>query len=189
MLCPAELHLFPNPNQPVLLPARSFLFAALLPIVMTGWIPLVMFERRPTWDDGAVAAHEYLAVMLGAGALCAYASCAWQFTRKGRGTVAPWDGPRKLVQRGLYRWVRNPMYISLGLILLSEAAYFESWRIALYLLCMTCVAQLLVVLHEEPELSFRFGAMYEDYKRAVPRWFPRRPRPTAFELDPSSVER
>ncbi|HLP24281.1 MAG TPA: isoprenylcysteine carboxylmethyltransferase family protein [Acidobacteriota bacterium] len=161
----------------------------LLPAVMTGWIPLAMFERYPTWDDGGMAAHEWLAIVLATGGLCAYASCAWQFARKGRGTVAPWDGPRKLVQRGLYRWVRNPMYISLGVVVASEAIYFESWRIGLYLLCLTCIAQLAVVLHEEPEMSFRYGAMYEDYKRIVPRWFPRRPRPTAFELDSSSVER
>jgi len=176
-------------TNPVLLPVRSVLFAVLLPAVMTGWIPLVMFEHYPAWDDGYMAAHEWLAVALAAAGIVAYASCAWQFTRKGRGTVAPWDGPRKLVQRGLYRWVRNPMYISLGAVVASEAIYFESWRIALYLLCLACIAQLFVVLHEEPEMGFRYGAMYEDYKRAVPRWFPRRPRPTAFELDSTSVER
>jgi protein-S-isoprenylcysteine O-methyltransferase Ste14 len=156
---------------------------------MTGWAPFVFFERHPEWNENGLAPHEWAALPLGVAGLWGYLVCAWHFARKGRGTVAPWDGPRKLVQRGLYRWVRNPMYISLGLILLSEAVYFESWRIALYLLCMSCVAQLFVVLHEEPEMSFRFGAMYEDYKRVVPRWFPRRPQPSALELDPSSAER
>jgi protein-S-isoprenylcysteine O-methyltransferase Ste14 len=156
---------------------------------MVGWVPLVFFERRLALNEGGVAPHEWSALALGLAGLAGYLHCVWHFARKGRGTVAPWDGPRKLVQRGLYRWVRNPMYISLGLILLAETVYFESWRIALYLLCATCVAQLFVVLHEEPEMSFRFGAMYEDYKRAVPRWFPRRPRPAAFELEPSSMER
>lgn len=184
---PADL--LPVLHAHVLLNLRGLLFAFLLPAVMAGWVPLVMFEHRPAWDDGAIAVHEWLAVALATGGLAGYASCAWQFLRKGRGTVAPWDGPRKLVQRGLYRWVRNPMYISLGVVVASEAIYFESWRIALYLLCLACIAQLAVVLHEEPELSFRYGAMYEDYKRIVPRWFPRRPQPTAFELDPSSVER
>ncbi|WP_415909413.1 methyltransferase family protein [Oleiharenicola sp. Vm1] len=173
----------------MILLARSVLFAFLVPVLLVGWIPLVMFERHPEWSQGGLAPHEWLAVLLAAAGLAGYLHCAWQFTRKGRGTVAPWDGPRRLVQRGLYRWVRNPMYLSLGLVVLAEVLYFESWRIGLYLLCLACVAQLLVVLHEEPELGFRFGAMYEDYKRAVPRWFPRRPKPAAFELDPSSVER
>lgn len=185
----SEPGLFRALHALVLLIIRGILFSLLLPGVMTGWVPLVMFERHPVWHDGAIAAHEWLAVALATAGIGAYMSCVWQFLRKGRGTVAPWDGPRKLVQRGLYRWVRNPMYISLGVVVASEAMYFESWRIALYLLCISCIAQLAVVLLEEPELSFRFGAMYEDYKRIVPRWFPRRPRPTAFELDTSSVER
>lgn len=168
---------------------RSIVFSLLLPAVMVGWVPLHFFERHAIWVESGPALHEWAAAFTALLGLAAYLACAWQFTFKGRGTVAPWDGPRKLVRRGCYRWVRNPMYLAFGLILASEAVYFESWRIALYLLCAACVAQLIVVLHEEPEMSFRFGAMYEDYKRIVPRWFPRRPRPSAFEVDATSVER
>lgn len=147
------------------------------------------FERHPVWIGEGLEPHEWAAALVAALGLAGYLHCAWLFLAKGRGTVAPLDGPRKLVRRGLYRWVRNPMYICLGLVLVGEAVFFESWRIGLYLVCMTCIAQLTVVLHEEPEMGFRFGAMYEDYKRIVPRWFPRRPRPSAFEVDATSVER
>lgn len=168
---------------------RSIVFTFLLPAVMVGWVPLRFFESRPVWDEGRLTAHEWFAILIALVGFAAYVDCAWRFTRKGRGTVAPWDGPRKLVRRGLYRWVRNPMYISLGLVLLAQVIFLESWRIGIYLICMTCVAQIVVVLHEEPEMSFRFGAMYEDYKRAVPRWLPRRPKPHALEIDATSVER
>lgn len=178
-----------RPSLLVLLRLRSFVFACLLPAVIAGWVPIVMFERHPVWLEEAFGWHEYVAVALATLGLGSYFHCAWHFLQKGRGTVAPLDSPRKLVQRGLYRWVRNPMYIALGLVVASEAVYFESWRIALYLLCLSCIAQLTVVLHEEPELGFRFGAMYEDYKRIVPRWLPRRPRAAAFEPDSTSVER
>ncbi len=191
MLAPGRaLGCFPDgPATPVLLLLRSFLFACLFPAVVAGWVPIVMFERHPVWLEESLGWHEYAAIALAAFGLGSYFQCAWHFLQKGRGTVAPFDSPRKLVQRGLYRWVRNPMYISLGLIVASEAIYFESWRIALYLLCLACVAQIAVVLHEEPELGFRFGAMYEDYKRIVPRWIPRRPRESAFAPDPGNVER
>jgi protein-S-isoprenylcysteine O-methyltransferase Ste14 len=172
-----------------MLPFRSVVFTLLLPLVLVGWVPLSVFERHPLWNEGSLAVHEWFAIAAAVAGLAAYLHCAWEFTRKGRGTVAPFDAPRKLVQRGLYRWVRNPMYLSLGLIVAAEAVYFESWRIGVYLVCLSCLGQLIVVLHEESDLSFRFGAMYEDYKRAVPRWLPRAPKRLSWEEEPRSTAR
>jgi len=170
-----------------LLALRSFVFALLLPAIVVGWVPVRLFERHAVYRDGSYDLHEIVALIVaGVGGLV-YVQCAWLFAVKGRGTVMPFDGPRKLVQRGPYRWVRNPMYLSLCAILAAEAAYFESWHIAVYFLCLCCAAHLIVALHDEPELSFRFGALYEDYKRTANRWLPKPPRPR--EPEPLNPER
>lgn len=172
----------------MLLLVRSIVFSLLLPAVIVGWVPLRLFERHAFWTNVPLTLTEWLALFLALLGSAGYLHCAWLFARKG-GTVAPFDPPRKLVQRGLYRWVRNPIYLSLGVLVAAEALYFESWHIAVYLLCLACLAQLIVVLHEESDLGFRFGAMYEDYKRTAPRWIPRRPQSQALEDPVTSRER
>lgn len=157
--------------------------------MIVGWIPLRIFDRHTVWRDGSYEMHELLAMAVAGVAGLVYAHSAWLFATKGRGTVMPFDGPRKLVQRGAYRWVRNPMYLSLCAVLAAEAAYFESWHIAVYGLCMCCLCHLVVALHDERELSFRYGALYEDYKRTANRWLPSPPKPRDPEPAASNPER
>lgn len=102
-----------------------------------------------------------------------YAWCAWDFTFAGRGTPLPLDAPRWLVVRGLYRYVRNPMYVSVSCFVLGEVALFASHNLLIYAACIMPMFHIFVVLYEEPALRDRFGAEYEDYCRHVPRWFPR----------------
>lgn len=168
----------------VILVLQSFLFALLLPALLIGWIPLRVFERHAAWPASWEPRH-LAALVFGTIGLLAYLHCAWLFHHKGRGTVAPFAPPRKLVQRGLYRRVRNPIYLALGLMLAAETLFLASWHIGVYLLCLGCLAQIVVRLQEEPELSFRYGAMYEDYRRAVPRWLPR--IAAAADPEPSSA--
>jgi len=159
----------------VILLLKNLLFIAVVPTLTIGWIPLRWLESRPAWP-GQLAVQHYLGaafVILGA---LAYLHCVWLFMQRGKGTPALFDPPRKLVQRGLYRWVRNPMYLAAPLILAGEACFLLSLPIAIYGVVLASIFQLIVVLHEESDLSFRFGAMYDDYRREVPRWFPRRPR-------------
>lgn len=146
--------------------------------VFAGWLPLRWFERYPRWP--APGEFSFLhAIGLGLCALGAagYLNCLWHFMHRGEGTPAPIDPPKRLIQRGLYRCVRNPIYLSLLLFVAGEALYLRSWHIGVYLFCLACVLHLVVLLWEESDLSFRYGAMYEDYRRAVPRWMPRRPKP------------
>jgi protein-S-isoprenylcysteine O-methyltransferase Ste14 len=95
------------------------------------------------------------------------------FSKVGRGTLAPWDPTSKLVVRGPYRHVRNPMITGVGTILAGQALFFRSWGIAIELAVFAVVNAIYFPLVEEPGLQRRFGAEYEEYCSRVPRWFPR----------------
>jgi protein-S-isoprenylcysteine O-methyltransferase Ste14 len=101
-----------------------------------------------------------------------YLWCAWDFTFAGKGTPAPIDPPRELVVRGLYRYVRNPMYVGLGAVLIGEALLFQSPALAAYAGIALLSFGLFVVFHEEPALTRKFGDSYRRYREAVPRWIP-----------------
>ena len=96
------------------------------------------------------------------------------FVEVGRGTLAPWDPTRKLVVRGPYRRVRNPMISSLGFILLGEAAVLGSPSVLILFAGFAIANATYIPLFEEPGLLRRFGQEYAEYRRAVPRWIPRR---------------
>ena len=101
--------------------------------------------------------------------------CAMEFALRGEGTPAPFDPPRRLVISGLYRWVRNPMYLGMALMLIGETILLPQIRremAALSALLATVVA-VLVVRMEEPALRRLFGEEFEEYCRQVPRWIPR----------------
>lgn len=156
---------------------KNLLFIAIVPGFVAGWVPLHWFERYPRWPEGSWRWQNSLGSIVAVIGLGVFLHCVWLFATKGRGTPAPIDPPKKLVHRGLYRWVRNPMYLGVLLVIGGEMVFFLSWHIAVYLLCLSCAFQAFVVLYEEPALSTQFGAMYEDYRREVPRWWPRRPKP------------
>jgi protein-S-isoprenylcysteine O-methyltransferase Ste14 len=104
-----------------------------------------------------------------------YFWCAWDFATAGEGTPAPIDAPKHLVVRGLYRFVRNPMYAGVLLILLGESLAFRSTRILVYAAIVFTFFNLFVILYEEPALKRKFGPSYEEYLSSVPRWLPQRP--------------
>ena len=96
------------------------------------------------------------------------------FLTIGKGTPAPWDPPKKLVVRGVYRYLRNPMISGVILFLLGEALLFRSWSIAGWAVLFALGNMIYMPLVEEPGLEKRFGADYRVYKENVPRWLPRR---------------
>lgn len=110
-------------------------------------------------------------VIGGAGML----KCVWDFAWKGHGTPAPFDPPRKLVVAGLYRYVRNPMYVAMGIFLIGEAMLLpEVTKPMLILVAVMClVITAFVMAYEEPTLRRLFGEDYERYCRHVRRWLPR----------------
>ena len=99
--------------------------------------------------------------------------CIVDFARVGKGTLAPIDPPKFVVRGGLYRFVRNPMYVANLMIILGEALVFQSWAVALYASFMALGFHFFVIFYEEPTLARLFGADYETYRQSVPRWFPR----------------
>jgi protein-S-isoprenylcysteine O-methyltransferase Ste14 len=98
--------------------------------------------------------------------------CIFAFVFVGKGTPAPIDPPRRLVVRGPYRFVRNPMYIAAGLALVGLAIFYESILVALYAGLFLLAAHIFVVGYEEPTLRQTFGQEYDGYFVRVRRWWP-----------------
>ncbi|MDP2469980.1 MAG: methyltransferase [Candidatus Palauibacterales bacterium] len=110
------------------------------------------------------------AAVIGGAALALW--CVLTFAFVGRGTPAPFDPPRRLVVRGPYRFVRNPMYIGATLALAGASLFYRSPPLLAYTLLFVAVTHVFVVAYEEPALTRMFGADYELYRRRVRRWRP-----------------
>ncbi|MCA1563978.1 MAG: isoprenylcysteine carboxylmethyltransferase family protein [Acidobacteria bacterium] len=150
---------------------RSLVWAALLPGLFAGYVPWTFFGLGQAQPDLLNLAHVVglLWIALGAALLGA---CIWEFARSGRGTLAPVDPPRELVVRGLYRYVRNPMYLSVTTIVLGELLLTGSRALLVYWIIWFAAANLFVIGYEEPTLRRRFGSSYERYTQQVGRWLP-----------------
>lgn len=154
---------------------RSLLWTVAFPGMVAGYIPwryVGLAQAHFTTRDPAQLLGVLL-VAVGAGLLL---TCIWEFARRGRGTLAPVDPPQHLVVQGLYRYVRNPMYVGVTTILLGELLIARTGALALYCGGWLVAVNLFVVGYEEPTLRRLFGTEYERYTRAVNRWIPRLPR-------------
>jgi protein-S-isoprenylcysteine O-methyltransferase Ste14 len=153
--------------------------AALLPGVVAIVIPALLVWFYGT-DVGWGLPGPLAAVTVGVGAgLIFVALRLWHatvrlFASVGRGTLAPWDPTRKLVVAGPYRRVRNPMISAVTFVLLGEALVLGSIAILIEFAVFALINAIYIPLAEEPGLVRRFGNEYEEYRRAVPRWIPRR---------------
>ena len=97
--------------------------------------------------------------------------CVRDFYVCGKGTLAPWAPPEKLVVVWLYRYSRNPMYVAIALVLLGWAVSFSSMSLLVYALIVVVAFHLRVVFGEEPWLARAHGNEWEQYTSRVPRWF------------------
>lgn len=167
---------------------KNLLFTILGPGFVVGWVPWVYLLHRHPLPDAWTLRHYAATPLLVAGAVIYFAGL-WQFASNGRGTPAPFDPPKKLVRRGPYGWVRNPMYLSLLLLVAGEAVFFRQVALWLYLVFLASAFQLVVAMLEEPALRRRFGALYSDYCGAVNPWWPRRPRPALHTVAPFGQRR
>jgi protein-S-isoprenylcysteine O-methyltransferase Ste14 len=157
-----------------MLALRAILAAAALPGTVALVVPwLLARSDRSPFEPGPLRWLGAAAALLGAIGLV---WCIVEFARLGRGTLAPVDPPRFVVRGGLYRYVRNPMYLCVLTLVLGEALLYGSRAVATYALVVAIGFHLFVVLYEEPTLRRSFGADYEAYARKVPRWIPRIPR-------------
>jgi protein-S-isoprenylcysteine O-methyltransferase Ste14 len=154
------------------LAARSLLWTILLPGLFAGYIPWRYFGLRSVVIDLHHPLHwiGLLSIVVGTAFL---GLCILEFARSGRGTLSPVDPPRNLVIRGPYRYVRNPMYLSVTLIVLGEVLLTQSRGLLAFWALWFAAVNLFVLGYEEPTLRSQFGAEYERYSAAVGRWLPR----------------
>ena len=101
--------------------------------------------------------------------------CVRDFYVSGRGTLAPWDPPKRLVIVGLYRFTRNPMYAGILLLLTEWSLFAASSLLAGYAVMLAIAFHLRVLLYEEPRLKMQFSEEWAAYAATVPRWLPRLP--------------
>ncbi|UCI28409.1 methyltransferase family protein [Mesorhizobium sp. B2-8-5] len=152
--------------------AGSALFLVVAPGVVAGLAPWLLTDRyrKPLSAlPGFVPAGSLLVV--GAAAILLHAFA--RFALEGLGTPAPVAPTEKLVVGGIYRHVRNPMYVAVLAIILGQALIFSSWAMLVYGLIAAAAMVSFVKVYEEPTLANRYGAEYETYRRAVPGWLPR----------------
>lgn len=149
---------------------KALVFTVVVPGTVTVGIPYLMLSSSSDFSFGGFQLIAVFSIALGT---VFYLWCLWDFTFAGQGTPAPIDPPKVLVAKGLYRMVRNPMYVGVGLILVGEIIAFSSWALLLYALAFGLGFHLFVVYYEEPTLKKKFGTAYEQYSKAVPRWIPR----------------
>ncbi len=152
--------------------------ALLLPLTVAGLVPAWLLHSNGT-NPGWPLSHPWDWLSLAGGLLllgCGLALLIWTisaFARIGGGTLAPWDPPRKLVVRGVYRHVRNPMISGVFAVVLGEALLFRSTALVQWFLFFVLLNLIYIPLLEEPGLARRFGEDYRIYKKNVPRWIPR----------------
>lgn len=166
---------------------KNLVFLAVVPGLVVWWVPLHWFERRAHWPETWGWQQLVGAGLFALGAI-AFLHCQWLFAVRGQGTPIALDPPKKFIRRGLYKWVRNPLYLAVFALVGGEALFLPSWHIGVYFVLLVCMVHVWVLLLEEEALRRRFGAMYEDYRREVPRWLPRKPRPTLQTVPPFPVK-
>ena len=162
---------------------RSLLWTILLPGVVAGYVPWRWLGLDRV-QVNAIDVRQIAGLVAIAAGAALLGLCVFEFARTGRGTLSPLDPPRRLVVRGLYRYVRNPMYLAVTMALLGEALLAGSRSLALYWAVWFFCVNLFVMLYEEPELERQFGREYAAYRARVGRWIPRRPvaTPTNAEI-------
>jgi protein-S-isoprenylcysteine O-methyltransferase Ste14 len=151
---------------------RSALWAAVLPGVTVFFIPWRFFGVSSSAVEPTNPMH-LTGLVFVAGGASLLAACIWEFARRGRGTLSPLDPPRRLVISGLYRFVRNPMYVGGALALIGANLIVPSTGLLLYSLSWFAAVSTFVRLYEEPALKRSFPDQYPAYVAAVPRWIPR----------------
>src|SRR5262245_19197052 len=157
---------------------RHLISILVLPFTVTIIVPFLLLRNdvsrdltpQDDWVRLLVLAAGVASLLIG---LTLFVSTVAHFARTGRGTLAPWDPPRVLVVKGVYRYVRNPMISGVLFILLAESLLTGSRSILIWFILFLATSFVYIPLMEEPSLVARFGERYRVYKQNVPRWLPR----------------
>ena len=150
--------------------AGTLAFLVLVPGVVAGLIPWLLTGWRI--HDPAPAVQIVGGALVIAGTAFLLHAFA-RFVIEGIGTPAPIAPTERLVVGGLYRYVRNPMYLAVGATIAGQALLLGQWGLLAYAGLFFAIVAIFVATYEEPALARRFGADYDTYRRAVPGWLPR----------------
>ena len=149
------------------------MFFWIAPATVAGWVPwyLTRWQLKPPLFDGEPS-RWFGGLLVAISAVCVI-ECFLRFALRGLGTPAPIAPTQHLVVSGLYRYVRNPMYIAVVSAIGGQAFWLGSTDLLVYGAIVWTFFFAFVSIYEEPTLKRQFGAEYDMYKRHVPGWLPR----------------
>jgi len=140
-------------------------------------LPVTVLVIVPRWIEKDWSFHSniyfFLGLILILTGLIIMTICISSFIRIGKGTLAPWSPTKKLVIKGLYKYVRNPMILGVLTVLLGEALALRSKSILIWAISFLIINTIYFITYEEPDLKEKFGDEYGKYKKHVSRWLPR----------------
>jgi protein-S-isoprenylcysteine O-methyltransferase Ste14 len=151
---------------------RAITYATLFVGFLLIYLPARVLAAAGIVRPPAIAAPQIAGIIVGSIGAALALWCIVTFATIGKGTPAPFDPPRKLVIRGPYRFVRNPMYIGATLALAGAALFYRSLPLLAYAAAFLIVCHLFVLAYEEPTLRRTFDPDYEAYCQRVRRWWP-----------------
>lgn len=152
--------------------ARAITYATLFIGLVLVFLPAQILSGAGVERPAGFGAPQIAGMIVGAAGGAVAIWCIVTFAVIGRGTPAPFDPPRRLVVRGPYAYVRNPMYLGAALALVGAALFYQTGALWVYAAAFLVATHALVVLYEEPTLRRTFGADYETYCLKVRRWWP-----------------
>ena len=151
----------------------SALFFILAPGTVAGLIPYWLTKwQSHNWYAATIPAR-ILGLTLAACGLAVVIHSFHRFVVEGRGTPAPIAPPTTLVVNGFYRYVRNPMYVAVLMLIIGQGLLLGRFILVGYAAAVWGMTHLFVVFYEEPKLGRTFGLAYEQYRARVPRWLPK----------------
>ena len=151
---------------------RTIVYASLFIALILIYLPSEFLSWSGIVSPSKIEVQQIAGIIIGASGAMIALWCVFAFATIGKGTPAPFDPPRRLIIRGPYRFVRNPMYIGAVFALGSAALFYESLALLGYAGVFFLMTHIFVVLYEEPTLRRSFGDEYEAYCRKVRRWWP-----------------
>ena len=151
---------------------RAITYAAFFIGFLLIYLPARVLASAGIVRPPTIAAPQVAGIIVGSIGAAVALWCIFTFATIGKGTPAPFDPPRRLVVRGPYRFVRNPMYIGAALALAGAALFYKSPPLLAYAAVFLGVCHVFVVAYEEPTLRRTFGPEYEAYSGRVSRWWP-----------------
>lgn len=156
----------------ILLFFEAAVFTIFVPGTVTVCIPNLILSPAERALPERWGLLQFVAVLLLTLGAAIYLRCLWEFAARGRGIPAPIDHPKRLVVTGLYRYVRNPMYLGVFTVLAGEVALFQSRSVMIFSVGWFVFVHLNVIFYEERTLQHKFGDSYVRYLGAVHRWIP-----------------